>query len=591
MARRRNDKPIRRAGLISPFGVGATVDYADGQSLITSAIDFWPFAKQTCPAELKIDEQRLCDALNISEIRFPPDFESGGSIPAARFPRWHHCPRCHSLRSQIAARDCNNPECKKKKTKTLPMRFVAICSNGHLDDIDWMRWVHGEAGNSDGCQLRYSAGRSSSLSGITISCSCGKKRTLGGLFSKAENARGLQQPCRGHRPWLGAKANEPCEEMMQAAQKGASNVYFPKVESAIFVPDWIEKQSNKIQTLIQDPEIWENIEATADADLVPNQKMVENLANRRGIDVSALYSAIVAKLKGEEEEEKEVDLKPAEYAAITSCAGSPEDELFVREADLADYQDWVKLYFSGVYLVPKLRETRVLSGFSRVHPPGPSNEARIQPVSQNVNWLPGIKVTGEGFLLAFDIERLRSFSLGDLPKYRASKVETNVNRVNEKLGRESIELNPAELVIHTFAHLMIRAISYECGYGSSALRERIYVNLDAERPMAGVLIYTASGDSEGSLGGIVRQAEPGRLEKSILHALKAADWCSSDPVCAETEGQGSSGANLAACHACALLPETSCEYGNRLLDRISVVGSEEDRSVGYFGDIMVSISA
>lgn len=591
MAGRRNDKPIRRAGLISPFGVGATVDYADGQSLITSAIDHWPFAQETCPAELKIDEERLCDALNISEIRFPPDFELGGNIPAARFPRWQHCPRCHSLRSQLAARDCNNPECKKRKIKTLPMRFVAICSNGHLDDIDWMRWVHGEAGKSDGCQLRYNAGRSSSLSGITISCSCGKKRTLGGLFSKAENARGLQQPCRGHRPWLGAKADEPCEEMMQAAQKGASNVYFPKVESAIFVPDWLEDQTNKIQMLVQDPEVWEIIEATAENDLTPNQKIIDKYAQSRGVDVSALSAAVVAKLTGNEDREREIDLKPAEYAAITSCAGSPEDELFVRQVNLSDYQEWVRQFFSGVYLVTKLRETRVLRGFSRVQPPGPSDETRIQPVSQKVNWLPGIKVTGEGFLLTFDIEKLKAFRQHDLPHSRAMRIETNVNRVNEQLGRERIQLDPAELVVHTFAHLMIRAISYECGYGSSALRERIYVDLDAEKPMAGVLIYTASGDSEGSLGGIVRQAEPARLEKSVLHALKAADWCSSDPVCAETEGQGSGGANLAACHACALLPETSCEYGNRLLDRISVVGLEEDRSVGYFGNLMEPVSA
>ncbi len=586
MAGRRNEKPIRRAGLISPFGVGATVDYADGQSLITSAIDHWPFAEETCPAELKIDEDRLCDALNISEIRFPPDFELGGNIRAARFPRWQHCPRCHSLRSQIAARDCNNPECLKKKVKTLPMRFVAICPNGHIDDIDWMRWVHGEALGSEGCQLRYTAGRSSSLSGITISCSCGKKRSLGGLFSKAENARGLQQPCRGHRPWLGAKANEHCEEMMQAAQKGASNVYFPKVESAIYVPDWLEKQSNKIQTLIRDPEFWGTIEATLDDDQTPNKTIVKNYASRRGIDETQLYLAIVAKLKGEQTADKEVDLKPAEYAAITSCAGSPEEELFVRGADLADYQAWVQKYFSGVYLISKLRETRVLSGFSRVQPPGPSDQARIQPVSQKVNWLPGIKVAGEGFLLTFNIEKLRSFGGLASPRLRASKIEENINRSNQKLGRECIKLRPEELVVHTFAHLMIRAISYECGYGSSALRERIYVDLNSETPMAGALIYTASGDSEGSLGGIVRQAEPGRLEKSILHALKAADWCSSDPVCAETEGQGSSGANLAACHACALLPETSCEYGNRLLDRISVVGSAEDRTSGYFGSLL-----
>lgn len=590
MADQQNKKPLRRAGLISPFGVGATVDYADGQSLMTSAIDHWPSSRETCPAKWKIDEERLCDALKIKEIRFPPDFESGRNIiPAARFPRWQHCPRCHSLRRKIAARDCNNPECKKKNIKALPMRFVAICSNGHIDDIDWMRWVHGDAGGSDACQLRYSAGRSASLSGIAISCSCGKRRTLGGLFSPADNAQGLQQPCRGHRPWLGTKADQPCDEMMQAAQKGASNVYFPKVESAIFVPDWIEEEANKVHILVENDDYWSAVEDTADADGVPNRKVIERYAIRRGIDFSALYSATLSKLSGEELEEKVVDLKPAEYAAITSCAGSSKDELFVRGANLENYEGWMNEYFSGVYLVPKLRETRVLSGFTRLQPPGPLDEARIQPVSsEKVNWLPGIKVTGEGFLLTFDIERLRSFSLGDSPRKRASRIKTNVNRVNEQLGRDAIELDPAELVIHTFGHLMIRAISYVCGYGSSALRERIYVDLGAAKPMAGVLIYTASGDSEGSLGGIVRQAEPGRLEKSILYALNAANWCSSDPVCAETEGQGSSGANLAACHACALLPETSCEYGNRLLDRVTVVGSEEDRKIGFFGNLLKS---
>jgi len=100
--------------------------------------------------------------------------------------------------------------------------------------------------------------------------------------------------------------------------------------------------------------------------------------------------------------------------------------------------------------------------------------------------------------------------------------------------------------------------------------------------MAGLLIYTASGDSEGTMGGLVRQGEQGRLENSIVRALRTAAWCSSDPVCSESSGQGPDSCNLAACHSCALLPETSCEEGNRLLDRVIVIGSPKEPALGFF---------
>ncbi len=104
--------------------------------------------------------------------------------------------------------------------------------------------------------------------------------------------------------------------------------------------------------------------------------------------------------------------------------------------------------------------------------------------------------------------------------------------------------------------------------------------------MYGVLIYTASGDSEGSLGGLVRQGVQGRIEDTIRDAVRNAAWCSSDPVCIQSLGQGPDSCNLAACHNCALLPETCCENGNRLLDRGMIVGTLEDRSIGFFSDIL-----
>lgn len=581
----RPKRPLRRAGLISPFGVGAIVDYADGRSLMTASVDHWFDIQKPCPPELQIKEERLCKVLRISEIRYPPD-SSTGQIPATSFPKWHHCPKCHLMRNQNSASECSSEQCRKDKTKTLPIRFVAVCANGHISDIDWMLWVHGEEGPKDGCQLRYSAGRSASLAGINISCSCGKKRTLGGLFSNSDGG-GLQQQCSGNRPWLGPTASESCDQLMHAAQKGASNVYFADTKSAIYVPNWMADQSSKIAAIIDSEDFWDMVDATMDHGEVLNSRFITRHAKNQGVDPIALLKAAEARQKGDvDDDHQEEDLKPAEYAAITSCMGAPEEELYVKRADLTKYESWVSEFFSDVFLIPKLRETRVLRGFTRVQPPSTSDRDRIQPVADRARWLPGIKVTGEGFLLVFNFEKLRTYCDLSLCKQRSERIAENVNTVNAQRGRELMDVRSEEVLLHTFAHLMIRAISHECGYGSSALRERIYIDLEADTPMAGVMIYTASGDSEGSLGGIVRQAEPRNLERSIRYALSEGQWCSSDPVCSETIGQGSDGANLAACHSCALLPETSCEYGNRLLDRVLVLGDAAGEKAGYFSELI-----
>jgi hypothetical protein len=99
--------------------------------------------------------------------------------------------------------------------------------------------------------------------------------------------------------------------------------------------------------------------------------------------------------------------------------------------------------------------------------------------------------------------------------------------------------------------------------------------------MAGLLIYTAAGDSDGTLGGLVRQGEPDRFSITVDRALDRLSWCSSDPVCIESTGQGNENANLAACHGCLLVPETSCEHGNRFLDRGLIVGTLAPPQIGF----------
>ena len=80
----------------------------------------------------------------------------------------------------------------------------------------------------------------------------------------------------------------------------------------------------------------------------------------------------------------------------------------------------------------------------------------------------------------------------------------------------------------------------------------------------------------------MRQGRPGNLERIIYNAIENARWCSSDPICIDSHGQGPNSCNLAACHNCALLPETCCEESNMILDRAMLIGTLDNQKIGYF---------
>ncbi len=147
------------------------------------------------------------------------------------------------------------------------------------------------------------------------------------------------------------------------------------------------------------------------------------------------------------------------------------------------------------------------------------------------------------------------------------------------------DINPAFVLIHTFAHLLIKRLCFNCGYGSSSLREKIYFSSDPGERMNGVLIYTSSGDSEGSMGGLVRQGTEKFLSKLIKDAIEDSRWCSADPVCSDigqSSGQGPDNVNGCACHNCCIVPETSCEEYNVLLDRSTLTGTLLNPEWGFF---------
>ena len=144
-------------------------------------------------------------------------------------------------------------------------------------------------------------------------------------------------------------------------------------------------------------------------------------------------------------------------------------------------------------------------------------------------------------------------------------------------------LSSKYVLLHTISHLLIRQLSFEAGYSEASLRERIYCNSPENlNKMQGILIYTAAGDADGTLGGLVRQAKPERLPAILDSMLNISRWCANDPLCIESKGQGFESLNLSACYACALLPETSCEEFNKFLDRALVAGTPNIAEIGFF---------
>jgi hypothetical protein len=612
-----NLRPIRRNQLISPFGIGAMVDFRGDESLMTAGLDEWPLATDECPPDWLVREERLEAKLGVTHFRLPPDHREPGQgiqhanqfIPYVRFPRWHYCPRRGAMeflplyggREKCRCRpglDCYSiPE--RRRPFLIPMRFVAVCPKGHIEDFPFMEWVHRSAPWDSTHKLRMLAGRSSaSLSGIKIACNCGKTESMTGSFNFDLDSGGalhrIDHDCSGDMPWIGRSGGNAgqCGEYLRVLQRGGSNVYFPVTHSSIYIPLWGEGTNRSINKLLEMPKVWESLIAGLDEGKYIQKVRCEVIAMNYHVDPEELRSAAQRKLDGDEADEArprtEEEFRRQEYEALRDARGGETTALQVQIREADEYSEELSVLFERICLVRKLRETRVLAGFSRLLPVDDPANVELLPVveSDAISWLPATVVYGEGIFLQFNADRLREWAAAPGVVERIAELSRRYNRRRLERGLAERPVAPKYVLLHTFAHLLITQLAFDCGYGSASLRERIYCDIDdPSRPMEGILIYTASGDSEGTLGGLVRQGEPDRLPGIILHALSRAQWCSSDPVCIESTGQGSDNANLAACHGCVLVPETSCEQGNRLLDRGIVIGTPSQPDIGYFSSI------
>ena len=584
---------IRRSQLITMFGTGSIVDMPE-YSVIMATTDFW----NDCDIIYEQNLQKLLGKKYFMEPKASETDDMVGSpdIPAFRFPKTHFCPKCKRLMSYKYFGDPNGKKCPQCNKELVPSRFMAACINGHLEDFPYQWWVHNgnysdcpAAGRYDNLVIDFSSS-SGGLGSIKIKCTaCGKERTMEGCMNK-DALKGYH--CRGMRPWIGTKKDsydpQPCHAVMRTLQRGASNVHFSITQSALTIPPW----SKAIHAEID--KNWSAIKNILDKS--PDEKILDVLLEALYKDfldngrfsLKDLKQEIYRRIDDSRTENFDVfSMYEDEYKALcTEYDDEAEDRFKTVESEVPDK---FKDYFDSVMLVKRLREVMVLKGFRRITPECPGENSSLGQETdgreyvplgkESTEWLPGIELLGEGIFIKFNEERIQNWE---------NKMAGRYNLMLERLGDSNLDnhkFSPRYVLLHTFSHLLIRQLSENCGYAEASLKERIYSTYKgSETKMAGILIYTSSPDSDGSLGGLVRQGETDNLSERILNLLQEASWCSSDPLCSESMSQGYNSLNYAACHACTLLPETCCEARNCFLDRVAVIGSMENRDWGYFGE-------
>ena len=538
------------------------------ESFIVAGIDRWDVSQTP-----ELHEPRLERQLGVTSFYAPPATE-GSDIPVTRFPNWVSCPGCDRLDRHGFFASFDRNRCTICDQTLVPSRFVMACANGHLDEFPYFPWVHSgspPAGATHSLRIR-AAGASASLRDIQVSCECGKTATMEGALSKFA-LRSISK-CGGRRPWLPGP-NETCKEIPRALQRGASNVWFPILQSALSIPPWSE---GVFQVLNRHWSVLRHLDEAALAGALKGMKLPDS----SGYSLDDLLSAASDRNAREADPEAGPSMREAEYEAL--LRGRPELSAKQEFACLASEvpQAWTD-YLQNVRVITRLREVRVLEGFSRILPTSPADppERRAPLYAAATGWLPAIDVIGEGVFIGLPPERLAAWERLPEVVERAHRINGHyaarfvINKLKPDRG-----ITPRLLLVHTLAHLVIIQWALDSGYSAASLKERLYVSPS----MAGFMIYTATSDSAGSLGGLVAQAATDRLEASLSEALERARWCSADPLCAESSAQGVDALNLAACHACVLLPEVSCEEMNVLLDRCLVVGSPRTPGLGYFSD-------
>ena len=618
---------VRRSQLLTPFGIGALMDI-NNQSVMVADSEYWNSNK--CE---KVHDIRLETEMNANGFIEPPMKESE-EIIGVRFPSWYFSPYDRYLKplskwresvvaqgipSRVNIFDKQPYDPRHKGTELVPVRVICACKNGHAQEFPWLEWPHPNTSFDEFKDHKIkleSVAQTGSIADLIVSCeTCGKKRSLGGVFDENQFSKKLEElgiQCKGQYKWKKSDDGEGCSEgvHLRVLLKNANNFFFPNISSSVNIPF----KQNKLIEAVQ-----------CATDYISLQKSLRSISREEGINklnrdkkVQNLIDYIAEELMQDSAAVKNaVSLYFFEQSTSESTGDvmdyrRPEFEVLTGKEDFDKESERLKIkifdqneldespfnqFISKITLVHQLEVVSALRSYSRIESTdselmreraleGEESKGGVNEVSlkRKDGYYVGMRSLGEGIFFSLDPKQVSYW----LKKVKDQSVYNRIvaKEKNVRFDDELSYIKPDYYLLHTLSHLLIRELNMSSGYSSSALKERIYYSNSQGEEMYGVLIYTSSSDSEGTLGGLVKQGVPERFFALLSSALEKAQWCSFDPVCIESDSQGRDSLNASACHACSLISETSCEKMNAFLDRGVLIGTLNNPELGFFTEVV-----
>ncbi len=603
--------PVRLSHLLRYCAVGAVVRGPDYLVTVqdTNAWNCGP------DHEIKyVDQVRA--ALGIGQtLRSPPTARvengelTGCPVPATRFPGWMRCSRCGLLHHQpwrhAAVEDsgarsrttANTWICAAHGDRPCRGRleqapWVLAHDRGYLADVPWHWLAHADSRHPVRrvCRADWRHPYLKVLSvGRGHEVQCTRCRASGRLRHRFPFAEWTWQ-----QPWCPEPPPEPPEGPACVLAINDVRVHTPETANALVIPPESRiRRGTVVDRLYGSTEKQKAIRNTRPG--LQRKTVLRSVAREFGCTPDEVERAQAEIDRGYPlfaQSPAGGDLLQSEYRALVETIPDlREDEDFVTAHHSAE---WTALAgtlegsagriarpVDRLVAVERLKEIMVFKGFRRL-----AGESVTPPdLTGESDWLPALELYGEGVFFTLREAPLKRWEAEDALQARARTFLDRFVGGPVRLAAPP-QVSPRFLLLHTLAHLLVRELETAAGYPAASLKERVYSHAGGEPdqlPMAGILIYVAVPDTEGSLGGLTQQAEPRRFLRLLTAAVEAAAWCSMDPVCGEQEGHGPGLLNRAACHACSLVPEPSCVYGNVLLDRTFVAGDPERSCPVLFG--------
>ena len=598
--RKKPEGQVRQSQVVRTFGPGSLVDLPDF-SVIVGGLDHWTRGEEIQEPRLAGKLKRLLGLTSLSLHVPPPDNRDPNSaqttgIRAWLFPEWFITQDVLAIEGGRSTRSRRLVHLKalskkkyyiddeKKRRKVVPVRFVRACRRGHISDIDWYAFIHSGDKTCRQPLWMQERGTSGDLSEVWVRCECGKQRAI--IEAARPENRALGH-CDGSRPWLGPYTKETCGEPSRLLVRSASNAYFPQNMSVISLPDRDAAVAKAVD------QVWENFLQFVDdlEDMERERRKKAPVKNAlEGFSDVEVFEEILSRRGGaklaEEKSVKQAELETLIASKEEIGNDQPDGDFYARALPgLNTSQSWMKLV-ERVVLIHRLREVVAQVGFTRFESSAPDVDGELEmgvsraPLALETTWLPAVENRGEGVFVQFKSSAIREWLERPSVKGRGERLNAGFRCWKDdhnKSGREFPGL--PYVMLHSLSHLMIAAVSLECGYPASSIRERIY----AGDTGYGILLYTGSSDAEGTLGGLV---ETGRqIDRHLRAALELGGLCSNDPVCAQHHPEDAHECRFlhgAACHGCLLIAETSCEQFNDFLDRALVVPTVDNLAAEFF---------